>query len=174
MSRAYTEPKGIFHAVWYHAQYMKWGKKEEEWDVWRDDAYLPKELLHVMETAEHLPVHGKHWINSLFWFACICSFSQLNCLYLNPWVSYLLPFWCSAQCHWWGKWLLSGVKPPQTAAFLSSLRVYRHPYLPPLPAGLWFLLLRTVITWAGTGLFRPRVSLGCAMKEQDQWKYQKC
>ena len=49
------------------------GRKEGE-DIWSYGVCLPKLPLRVTKMAKHLPADGTYWINSLFWFPCMCSF----------------------------------------------------------------------------------------------------
>jgi len=74
-----------------------------------------------LEVAEHLPTDGKVWSNPLFclWLCVQLLLSLLNCLYLNPQVFSLLPFWFCPPSHLRGvsEWLhgtelpAGGVKP---------------------------------------------------------------
>lgn len=56
-----------------------WGEEEEARDLQSDGIGFPSNHCMwwspgVLEVVEHLPAHGKQWVNSLFCFACVLDF----------------------------------------------------------------------------------------------------
>lgn len=98
--------------MWHHTIQSGWRRRkgwcEGMFGVMVFDVFLPKSPLRIipalLDMAEHLPVHGKQWKNSMFCLL-VCGgvlLSLLNYLHLSPWVLWFLPSQKSPQFYRWG------------------------------------------------------------------------
>lgn len=102
------------HTLWCHGQHIKLvkegGRGEHlEWWCLSSQDTIRHDGAQLSWRWEHLPVHGKQWMNSLLWLHAWVLFSLLNCLYLTLWVFSLLFFqlsptsWCR-DSEWVAVW----------------------------------------------------------------------